>query len=57
MRQVLELFEVKGTNQRPLKLREESVFGACRIETIEILLIVQEVDVLPLESGPEQRAR
>ena len=56
MRQVLELFEVKGTNQRPLKLREESVCGACRIETMEILLIVQEVDVLPLESGPEQRA-
>ena len=24
MRQVLELLEVKGTNQRPLKLREES---------------------------------
>ena len=31
------------------------MFGACRIETMEILLTVQDVDVLPVESGPEQR--
>ena len=37
MRQVLELFEIKGANQRPVKLREESVRGAGRIETLEIL--------------------
>ena len=29
--------------------------GAGRIETLEILLTVQHVDVLPVESGPEQR--
>ena len=55
VRQVLELFEVEGANQRPLKLREESMLGAGRIETLEILLIVQDVDVLAVESGPEQR--
>ena len=55
MRQVLELFEVEGTNQRALKLREEAMVGARRIETLEILLIVQDVDVLPDESGAEQR--
>ena len=53
MGQVLELFEVEGTNQRPLKLREESMIGACRIQTLEILLVVQDVDVLAVESGPE----
>ena len=48
-------FEVEGANQRPLKLREESVLGPCRIETIEILLVVQDVDVLLVESRLEQR--
>ena len=51
MRQVLELFEVEGTNQRPLKLREESVVGARRVEALEILLVVQDVDVVTEESG------
>ena len=30
------------------------MFGACRIETLEILFTVQDIDVLPFESGPEQ---
>ncbi len=55
MREVLEFFEVEAANQRPLELREESMVGACRIETMEILFAVQDVDVLPVESGPEQR--
>ena len=53
MGEVLELFELEGTNQRPVKLREESMLGACRIEAMEILFTVQDVDVLLVESGPE----
>ena len=55
MGQVFELFELEGTNQRPMKLREESMRGACRVEAMEILLTVQDVDVLLVESGPQQR--
>ena len=29
-----------------MKLREESMVGACRIETLQILLAVQDIDVL-----------
>ena len=55
MGQVFELFELEGTNQRPMKLREESMRGACRVEAVGILLTVQDVDVLLVESGPQQR--
>jgi hypothetical protein len=54
MRQVLELFEIEGAYQRPLELREESVLGTGRIETLEILLVVQDVDVFTAESGAKQ---
>jgi hypothetical protein len=54
MGEVLELFEVEGTNHRPLELREKSMFGAGRIEAMDILLTVQDIDVPPPESGPEQ---
>ena len=53
MREVLELLEVEVADQRALKLCEESMFGAGLVETMEILLAVQDVDVLPLESGLE----
>jgi hypothetical protein len=55
VREVLELFELERAYQRPLKLREESMLGPCRIETLQILLAVEDVDVLPVESGAEER--
>jgi hypothetical protein len=55
MRQVLELFELQRTDQLPLKLREKSVRGPGRVQTLKVLLAVQDVDVLLAESGLEQR--
>ena len=55
VRQMLELLEVEGPDQRALELRQEAVLDAGRIETMEILLAVQDVDVLAIESGLEQR--
>ena len=53
MREVLELLGLKGPNHRPLKLREESMFDAGRIQAMEILVAVEDVDVLLVESGAE----
>ncbi len=55
VRQVLELFEIQRPDQRPLKLRQESMIGPGRIEATEVLLTMQDIDVLAVESGSEQR--
>jgi hypothetical protein len=55
MGEVLEFFELQAPDQRALKLREESMLGAGRIEPLEILVAVQHVDILAVEAGPEER--
>src|SRR4029450_818417 len=55
VREVLELFELESTDQPALKLGEQSVPDAFRIEAVEVLLAVQHVDVFAAESGTEQR--
>ena len=55
MRQLLELFELEGPNERPLHVGEESVLGSVRIETMEPLVAVKHFDVLTVESRLEQR--
>ena len=39
--QVLELLEIQGADHRALKLRDEAMLGARRIEAFEIVLAVQ----------------
>ena len=56
MGEVLEILGLKVTNQRPLKLREESMFGAGLVKTMEAFFTLQEVDVALVESGLKQRA-
>jgi hypothetical protein len=54
IREVLELLQLERADHRPLDLREESMFFAGEIQTMNRFLAVQDVDVLAAKSGGEQ---